>query len=343
MDSRKTVHKVSSKDVARLAGVSQSTVSRAYNPAYPLKDSLKKKVFAAAKELGYRPNAIARSLLSNRTNIIGIVTSNLDSPFISNALNSFIFRLQESGFQSLVFVARHSDDIDTVVDRVLQYQVDLLLIFGARSTTRMTKMCTEHGTPVVLFNRYIPHSGVSAVCCNDLQCGQQVAEELYASGYRNFAYVSGFENATTSIDRKAGFMAKLQELGVENCQVIQGGYSYEAGLRAGEAIIRDHPDVDVCFCANDITALGVYDYVKYVAKRNIPEEFGVVGFDDIDTAQNLSYRLTTVRQPIEQMVEATIATIHDTLADPSRKPVLKIIEGEYIKRDTTRSMILDKE
>lgn len=328
--------KISSKDVARLAGVSQSTVSRAYSDTYQLDPELKKKVFDAAKELGYHPNAIARSLLSNRSNIIGIVTSTLDSPFYSAALQSFAAKLQKHGLQSLVFVVERSEDLDMVVDHVLSYRVDLILIFGAQSTTKAAGICTAHGTPTVLFNRYIPQSRTSAVCCNDYQCGQMVARELYKSGCRRFAYISGFENVTTNIDRKDGFMHGLRELGIPDCQVIAGGYSYDAGLLAGQALAERHPDVDACFCANDITAIGVLDYIRYRTDKSVPEELSIVGFDDIAMSRQLSYQLSTVRQPIEQMVDASISTILDILGDSSMRPMVKIIEGEYISRKTTK-------
>lgn len=328
--------KVSSKDVARLAGVSQATVSRAFNETYNLSPDLKKKVFEAAKKLEYRPNAIARSLLSNRSNMIGIVTSRLDNPFYSHALQCFVKKLQENALQSLVFVAEHNEDIDTVVNRVLSYQVDLVLLFGARSTTLAAKTCVEHGTPTVLFNRYIPMSQTSAVCCNDHQCARLIADELYGSGCRNFVYVSGDESSTTDIDRKNGFISELQSLGINTCKIIPGGYTYEAGINAAKMLLDVCPNVDACFCVNDITAMGVLDYLRFVAKKKVPDEVCLVGFDDIPQASQLSYQLTTVRQPIEQMVDATIATILDTLKDSNIKPVLKIIEGDFIRRNTTR-------
>lgn len=336
MKNPTTKHKVSSKEVAKLAGVSQSTVSRAYNPSYNLDETLKQKVFEAAKQLGYRPNAIARSLLSNRTNIIGIVTSSLNSPFIASALNMFISKLQEEGFQSLVFVARHGEDIDTVLDRILSYRVDLLLIFGARNTNKITRICNENGTLAVLFNRYIPQSNTSAVCCNDYQCGRLVAADLYENGCRNFAYVSGFENVTTNIDRRNGYVSGLQELGIEHCQIVQGGYSYEEGLRAAKDMLAANPSVDACFCANDITAVGVLDYIIHYTNKSIPDDFSIVGFDDISMSGQLSYQLSTIHQPVEQMVDATIVTIREMLDNPSARPVLKMIEGEYIKRKTTK-------
>lgn len=326
----------SSRDVAQLAGVSQSTVSRAYNPEYHLAADLKRRVFKAASTLGYRPNAIARSLLSNRTNLVGIVTSVLSSPFISEALSLFIAKLQEKNYQSLVFSPRVDDDIDTVIDRVLQYRVDLLLIFGAKKTTKMANVCVNNGTPVVLFNRYISGTNTSAVCCNDFQCGQIAAQELFDCGYRHMAYIAGDLDVSTNIDRRAGFEQKLRECGISTCITVQGGYSYESGLEAAKDLLEKSPDIDCCFCANDIMAIGVLDYVRFMAGRRVPEDFGVIGFDDISMANQLSYRLTTIRQPLDQMVDATISTIEETLQKPQQSPILRVIEGELIRRGTTK-------
>ena len=329
-------NKVSSKDVAKLAGVSQSTVSRAFSSTYNLAPELKERVLKAAKELDYRPNAIARTLFSKRSNIIAVVTSNLDNPFYSTALQFFVKKLQAHSLQSLIFVAEHSEDIDTVINRVLSYQVDLVLIFGAKSSTKLAGVCNENGVPAVLFNRYIPRGQTSAVCCNDYQSGRMVAQELYERGCRNFAYIAGEENVTTNIDRRNGFVVGLQDLGINNCRIIQGGYSYSAGLRAARRMLEEYPKVDACFCANDITAIGVLDYLRNVAHKSVPEEISVIGFDDIPISRQMSYRLSTVRQPVEQMVDVTISTILEILKDPDTKPILKIVDGIIIKRKTTK-------
>lgn len=327
---------ITSRDVAKHAGVSQSTVSRAYNSAYKMDEELRAKVLRAAKELGYSPNALARSLLSNRSNIIAIVTAYMDNPFYAKVLHSFVSKLQVLGFQSLVFMPEHSEDLDTVIDNVLSYRVDLVLLFGAKVTTKAANAFNAHGIPTVLFNRNIPLSQSSAVCCNDYQSGYMVAHELFQSGCRNFGFVSGHGDATTNIDRQRGYVDGLKFLGVDECTVIQGGYRYEDGFAAAEKLLSENPNVDAVFCVNDVSAVGVLDYIKNNTDKKIPEDISVVGFDDISIASHVGYSLSTVRQPLLEMVDSTIEIIMALLDNPNQRPVLKIINGEYIKRKTTR-------
>lgn len=339
MQTKSTVkprRSVTSRDVAKLAGVSQSTVSRAYNPEYKLDPVLKEKVLDAARELGYSPNALARGLLSNRSGIIAIVTAYLDNPFYARVLQLFTSALQSLGFQSLLFVPEHNEDIDTVIDNVLSYRVDLVLLFGARVSTKAANTFNDNGIPTVLFNRNIPLSQSSAVCCNDYQCGYLVANVLFDSGCRKFAFISGHSDASTNIDRQRGYTDGLRFLGVDNCAIVQGGYRYEDGFAAAERLLSDSPDTDAIFCINDVSAVGVLDYIKSNTDKRIPEDISVVGFDDISIASHISNSLSTVRQPLTEMVDSTIKIITELLEEPNQRPVLKIINGEFVKRKTTR-------
>ncbi len=330
---------VTSKDVARLAKVSQSTVSRALRPDHKMNEELRNKVLNAARQLNYRPNALARGLLSNKINIVGIVAPDIKDPFISSAINYLVDGLQEAGFQSLLFVPKANDDIDSVLDKVLEYQMSLLIVFTSQISTKLVNECMERGITAILFNRYIPSSNTSTICCNDLICGRLVAAELYNCGYRHFCFVSGDNKASTVIDRKLGFMLQLQEYGINDFAVIESGaFNYEAGLFAGEQILALDKPIDACFCSSDTLALGVLDYLRHKGKKNIPEEIGLIGFDDIPMSRALSYDLTTVRQPWAKLIEATIATVKEYAANPATQPIIKIIEGKLIIRGTTRNI-----
>lgn len=327
---------VSSRDVAQLAGVSQSTVSRAFNASYPMDNALRTRVFEAAKELKYRPNIIARSLLSKKSDIIGIAVPDIKDPFISSALHYLIHGLQSAGFQSLIFVPEQNDDVDTVIGKVLQYQMNVCIIFSSHSTTTLASKCVENGIAPILFNRYIPGSSTSSICCNDLLCGRKVAQELYECGYRSFCFISGDSDASTINDRRTGFQLQLREYGIDNFVVIDAGLTYDDGLRAAEVLVNHPANIDACFCSADSLALGVLDYLKYVAHKNVPQDIGVIGFDDILAAQSYAYNLSTVRQPWSKLIRATVSTVKELIRDPEAEPVTKLIEGTLLIRGTTR-------
>ncbi|MDX1522664.1 MAG: LacI family DNA-binding transcriptional regulator, partial [Anaerolineae bacterium] len=170
--------KVTSVDVAQLAGVSQSTVSRIFTPSdIAVSADTRQKVLTAAKTLGYKPNAIARSLTTRRTNIIGLIMAGIDNPFYPYLLGKFTQRLQNVGLHILLFNTEYMQDSDEILSRVLQYQVDGLIVTAFPLSLDLAHECRRDGIPVVLFNQYAPDVPVSAVCC-DIEAGGRVIADL---------------------------------------------------------------------------------------------------------------------------------------------------------------------
>ena len=159
------VRPVTSVDVARAAGVSQATVSRVFAPGSRIAGSMREKVLAAAVALGYRPNAIARSLASQRSGMIGIVMGDMRNPFYPQVLELFSDRLRRTGRQVLLFTVRDGETVDDLLPELLQYQVDGVVIASANLSSGMARSCAALGTPVVVFNRVNKDAEVAAVCC----------------------------------------------------------------------------------------------------------------------------------------------------------------------------------
>ena len=167
--------KTSSNDVARVARVSQSTVSRVFSQSDAVTQKTKDKVLAAARKLGYKPNAIARSLITRRTDIVGIVMADITNPFYPTVLEKLTQRLQSTGRRALLFNVNPDRDVDDTLPLLLQYQVDAIVITSATISSEMTDECVRLGTPVILFNRYVPGVQVSAVSCDNVAGGRLVA------------------------------------------------------------------------------------------------------------------------------------------------------------------------
>lgn len=336
LSNNKENKRITSFDVAELAGVSQATVSRVYNGQSKISDNTREKVIAAAKSLGYKPNAIARSLTSRRTNIIGIVTANVDSPFYSKILGSFTKKLQKTGRQVLLFNAEPNRDADDILSQVLQYQVDGLIITSATISSEMADECMKNDTPVVLFNRYVLGANASAVCCDNVESGRMVANFLLDGGHRKLAYISGNGNASTNIDRLKGFRDRLVERGITDLQVVQGDYSYESGSVALKILMESGSSPDAVFCANDNMALGAMDMARFKLGIRVPEDISIVGFDNIAIASWPSYSLTTVEQPIEGMIDATIGLLEKRIENLEIEPDLKLLSGKFVIRTSAR-------
>jgi DNA-binding LacI/PurR family transcriptional regulator len=328
---------VTSFDVAALAGVSQPVVSRAFTPGSSIAEDTKLRVLEAARKLNYVPNSMARSLTTKRTNIVALIVGNMANPFYVHVLHSFSQRLQELGRQVLTFTVDPGADSDDAIMRVLQYQIDGVILTAAQLSTRMTSICHERGIPIVLFNRYIPGSDASGVRCDNVAGGRLIAEAVLAAGAKSFAMITGDPKGTTSQDRVRGFVERLLEEGFRRGDIesVEGLSSYDGAYDAALKIFGNGKRPDALFGVNDIMAMGAMDALRFRLGIRIPEDVMVAGFDDILEAERSPYRLTTVRQPLEGMIEATLSMLH--LDDPGR-PIARELDqplpGHLIWRDT---------
>ncbi len=173
--------RATSFDVAALAGVSQSAVSRAFTPGSSIAEEKRAKVLEAARKLNYVPNSIASSLTTKRTNIIALILGNMGNPFYVHVLHEFSRRLQALGRQVLIFTVDPGSESDEAILRALQYQIDGVILTAAQLSTRMTSLCHDRGIPIVLFNRYIPGSDASGVRCDNVGGGRLIAEAFLAA------------------------------------------------------------------------------------------------------------------------------------------------------------------
>jgi DNA-binding LacI/PurR family transcriptional regulator len=335
-DDGSPMRRVTSVDVARLAKVSQSAVSRTFNENGKVSAETRAKVLAAARALGYTPNVIARSLITQRTNIIGLVMADITNPFYPNVLEKFTLRLREMGQQVLLFTMPPDEDADALLPSLLQYQVDAVIITSATLSSDMAWTLARQGRPVILFNRYIPNAGVSAVCCDNVEGGRLVANLLLDGGHKRLAYIAGKSNTSTNIDREKGFTDRLRERGISEWLREQGEYTYESGYEATSRLLRSDVPPTAIFCANDIMALGALDAARAACGKQVPEDVSIIGFDDIPTAGWPAYNLTTIRQPVNRMISATLDLLKERLEEPQAEPVLKLLPGVLVARGSAR-------
>jgi len=336
MKKKKNITKATSYQVAELAGVSQSAVSRAYKPGASISAKTRKRIYAAAGKLGYQPNAIARSLISNRSNMIGIVMADVNNPFYPAVLDMFVRKLQEKGQKSLVLMATRDQHVDELLPQLLEYQVDGLVITSATLSTEMADHCVSLGTPVVLFNRYVPDTRASLICCDNEGGARRIADLLIKSGHTQFAFIAGITDTSTNLDREKGFRAQLDRHGLAKLRYAEGYYSYEGGYRAALDLFRKKPQPDAIFCANDIMAMGAMDAIRKELGLIVPADVSVVGFDDIANARWPVYDLTTVKQPVSRMVDRSISNLMERARNPESPQVTELLAGELIIRSSTR-------
>jgi DNA-binding LacI/PurR family transcriptional regulator len=297
---------VTSQAVAALAGVSQSAVSRCFSPNASIAPKTREKVLMAAKQLGYRPNTIARSLITRSSRTIAVVMSQLDNPFYAQMLDYAARHFQQHGYHLLLFMGSDEAQSANVMADILQSQADGILMLAAMLSSSFAEECVERGIPVVMINRTVAFEGVSQVASDNYNGGYWVGELLAKSGYERIAFIAGLPESSTSSQRRQGFLAALAAHGSQCWAEARGDYQFATAQAATRTLFAHTSYPDAVFAANDHMAVAVIDTLRAEIGLRVPDDVGVVGFDNMPIAAWPSYQLTTVQQPLQEMViEAT--------------------------------------
>lgn len=324
-----------SADVARLADVSQSAVSRTFSPGASVSDEMRRRVLAAAERLGYRPNAIARAMISGRSRLIALLAAYLDNHFYPVLLERLARALQARGYQMLLFMTDPGDQ-DVVVQKMLQYQVDGIVMASATLSPGLANECAKTGTPVVLLNRYVPSLPASSVTSDNIEGGRLVAHFLVDGGHRRIAFIAGHEDSSTSRDREAGFFKGLGERGVTGSGREVGGYGLAGATESTRRLLSARTRPDAIFVANDHMAFATMDVARREFGLRIPEDLSIVGFDDVPEAAWGGYSLTTVAQSADAMVEATVSILVEQMERRSVVRRAAVLPVRLVVRDSAR-------
>ena len=329
--------KITSLDVARRAGVSQSAVSRVFTPGASASKSTAEKVRRAAAELGYRPNVLARSLITGRSRIIGLVVAYLENYFYPEVIERLSVALQEQGYHVLVFMASPTvGDVESVLQEILDYQVDGIVLASVSMSSSLAERCQAFDIPVVLFNRDQDDPRLSSVTTDNRAGGRELARLLTSLGHRRIAYIAGFEGATTQRDRELGFREGLAEAGQELFARGVGNFVYGLAQDAARRMFDRTTPPDAVFVCNDHMAFAVMDVLRYELGLSIPGDVSVVGFDDVPPAAWPAYALTTFRQRVNRMVAETVTTLIERIEAKSMEARRVQIDGMLIVRKSTR-------
>lgn len=327
---------VTSSQVARRAGVSQSAVSRAFTPDASIAPKTRAKILSVAKELGYRPNAIARSLITNRSRIIAVVMAYLENLFYPDVLEELGRLLARENYRLLLFTGAMDRDSDPVFDQLMQYRVDGIILASTSLSSALSEECAAAGIPVVLFNRTTERDAVSSVTTRNREGGRRVAEFLLAGGHTRFGYIAGLETSSTNRDRLAGYREVLAAAGQGEVLVEIGNYDrVEAEVAARKLLARaDRPDA--LFVANDHMAVAVMDVARYEFGLSIPRDLSIVGYDDVGPARWSSYGVTSMSQPHKRMVEATVDLLMAQIDSGEVVAEHRVFNGELVVRTSAR-------
>lgn len=316
-------------DVAKRAGVSKMTVSRVINDSGYISPETRERVQQAIEELGYIPNALARSLRFKQTRTIGLILTDITNPFFTTIARSVEDAASEQGF-SVIFCNTDEDEEHEAeyVNVLMRKQVDGLLLVPTNCYSESIPFLQSQTVPFVVLDRRIPETQVDVVRCDSETGAHTLTQHFLDLGHRQLAILSGPREVTSAVDRVAGFQRAIQEAGLppDATRVIYGLFTVDGGYRsAQELLAMDAPPPTAIFAANNFIAIGALKALREHGLR-VPDDVSLGAFDDLPASINADPFLTVVEQPAYDMgLQATrllLARMAGTLPPDAQEIIL---------------------
>lgn len=323
------------KDVAERAGVSRSAVSRTFTEGASVSRKTRAKVEQAAAELGYAPNALASSLTTGRTKLIGLIANNFHNPLILEVFDLFTRGLQDRGLRPLLVNLTGATDPAASLRMLRQYSVDGVIVASSTLPPSFSAAFKAAGLPVVhAFGRVSQVPDVHVVGIDNVACGQMAAGALIRRGYRRVAFLGGPATASSTQDRAAGFLAALRDHPqVAVTATYASAYTFDAGRAEMQRLLLAGPPAQAYFCGDDLLAVGALSALRD-AGLSVPDDVGLIGLNDMEMARWQNIGLTTIHQPVARIIEAAIDLVVATIEDPALSPEIRLFPCHVIDRQT---------
>jgi DNA-binding LacI/PurR family transcriptional regulator len=295
---------VSAQQVAELAGVSRSAVSRTFTDGASVSEVTRRKVLEAAEQLGYHVNHLARSLIHDNSGIVCIIGAELHLPYQSKMLEAITRRLQSGNRIAMVInTSGESASVEAALRQTLNYRADATLVLSGAPSASLIDTCVRSGQHVILINRDDRYAGSENIYIDNAVAAREAFHMLRRANCRNIALVSSSAGTPSITARENAFRAVAEEAGIDIRVTRLGPTGYATGYESGRLLLTGSDRPDAAFCVTDLVACGFMDAARSEFGIPVPDELCVIGFDDIEQAGWSSYALTTFRQPIDQIVD----------------------------------------
>ncbi|MFN3313993.1 MAG: LacI family DNA-binding transcriptional regulator [Hyphomonas sp.] len=323
--------RATSYDVARLAGVSQSAVSRCFKPGASVSDRMRERVLKAAEQLEYQPNAIARGLITQRSNLVAVLVSGRLNLYYPEVLFRLTQELSGVGLRVLLFTVDSEAEAEAVIEQAWQFQVDGVISASHLSRAQFDVL-DKRRIPIIFFNRYFSDRSTNIVYCDPASQVDALIARLTELGHRKFGLIRGPDLNMVSDERTRLVRGALSRRGVTALHEVAGDFTYDSGAAALQDLWLHEADRPTAvISANDMMALGAMDEARSVLELKIPDDLSIAGFDGIGMSQFASYELTTIRQPIGRMCQAAVAMILARIEQPDQSNERRVFEGAMIE------------
>lgn len=314
------------RDVARLAGVSVATVSRALNGALNVLPQTRERIEAAARELRFTPSSAARSLITRRTDTIGALLPDLHGEYFSELIRGIDRAAHARGLHLLVSSSHGDADEAAAALRAMSGRVDGLLVMSPHADVDFLHHNLPARVPAVLLNTGLVFAGHARFAVDNFGGAQTMTRHLVSGGRKRIAFICGPADNDEAQARLAGYRAALKAPGAKNSAgaaareaLFEGDFTEEAGWLAGRRIAQSKPRPDAVFAANDMMAVGCLAALHEAGLR-VPDHIALAGFDDIPIARYVTPALTTIRVPIATLGSAALDALAKHIEAPDNPP-----------------------
>ncbi|MFN3069969.1 LacI family DNA-binding transcriptional regulator [Serratia sp. J2] len=316
---------ISAKDVAELAGVSRSAVSRTYTPGASVSAVTRARVMRAAEELGYHVNHLARGLVRNRSGIVCLIVSELATPYRASLVRLLTQHLQEAGkITMLINTDRPDDSVSQALQQAINFRADASFVLSGMPDSAIARLCHKHGQRLVLINRNDALPGSLSINQDNEEAAGRIVMAFARAGCQRIAFANSLAGTPSLMARERGFIQAAQAAGLAVTVERFGTTSYESGQILAHRLLTRRERPDAVFCVTDLLACGFMDEARYRFALRIPEDLCVAGFDDIPQAAWSSYNLTTFTQPVEQFAQDAVAWL---MAEEEKEENLESEQG----------------
>jgi len=325
-----------SNDVAKLAGVSQSAVSRCFTKGASISSRTKLRVLEAAKKLGYKPQIFNNNSRSSEDRgLVGVILPYVTNRYYPEVLTELHEALRLGGYRILLITTDDGEELDEKLIQPYLKEKLIAIVSATKPKDAFVESCNTKQIQVIAYNRNWKIPTTSSVACDHQNGGEIIAEYFYNNKHKNIALIEGPKGSYVSNERCKGFKRYIKNLNNIKLHTENGYFTYEGGYQAVEKLLKIKK-ISAIFCADDTMAFGCIDFIKNKTELRIPDKIEIIGYDDISMASWKSYNLTTIRQPIRQMSKLVTQLIDEHLQNPDFEPVDHLIQGRLIQRKTTK-------
>ena len=329
-------------DVARLAGVSITTVSHVINGTRFVSEDACKRVTDAMQTLNYQPNSLARGLRMGLSKIIGLIVPDNSNLFFAEIARA----IEDAGFQHGYSVILCNTDDDpqkevAYVNVLRAKQVDGVIFISAGGASEGLNRLLEAHVPVVVIDRQIPDAAADILLVDNLEGGYQATRHLIQSGHRCVACIAGPSDLTPSNQRLVGYQRALEEAGIryDEQRVVRGDFHAESGNKAALRLLQNSPHPTAIFACNDMMAIGAL-HAAYTLKIRVPDDLAIVGFDDIELASYVYPPLSSMAQPKQEIGRMAVNLILERMLSPASLSRTIVLQSQLITRQSSNALAI---